>query len=184
MPKALIFVIDMAKREEYSVLKNFLTKGGFEAVAAVGSRDVNINYNIDFMTMSVNQVAKVAEEFDLLALAGGYKIYYHVLRKKPPLKIWDLNIDLEKLNALIQHFYKTGKTIIAPLAVPGYLAQLGLLKGKDATVYPITELIKILRDNGANFVNKPVVKSGGVITAKDITTTGEKEFLTILRETT
>lgn len=184
MPKALIFVIDMAKREEYSVLKNFLTKGGFEVMAAVGSRDVNINYNIDFMSMSVDQVAKVAEEFDLLALAGGYKIYYHVLGKKPPLKIWDLNVDSEKLNVLVQQFYKSGKTIVAPLAVPGYLAQLGLLKGKDATVYPITELIEIIKKNGANFVNKSVVKSGGIITAKDITATGEKEFLAVLRETT
>ncbi|MGB9705393.1 MAG: DJ-1/PfpI family protein [Pyrobaculum sp.] len=184
MPKALIFVIDMAKREEYSVLKNFLTKAGYEVKSAVGSRDVNINYDVDFMTMSADDAAKIADEYDLLGLAGGYKIYYHVLGKKPPLKMWDLNIDLAKLNAVIDKFHREGKTVVAPLAVPGYLAQLGLLRGKEATVYPTTELIKILREGGAKFVNRQVVRSGGVVTAKDITTTSEKEFIEVFRETT
>jgi putative intracellular protease/amidase len=73
---------------------------------------------------------------------------------------------------------------VAPLAVPGYLAQLGLLRGREATVYPTTELIRILREGGAKFVNRQVVKSGGVVTVKDITTTGEKEFIKVFRETT
>jgi protease I len=30
MPNALIYVIDMAKREEYSMLKNFLAKAGYD----------------------------------------------------------------------------------------------------------------------------------------------------------
>lgn len=184
MSKALVFVIDMAKREEYSVLKNYLTRAGYEVRSAVGSRDVNINYDIDLMAMPANEVAKIADEYDLLGLAGGYKIYYHVLGKKPPLKIWDLNIDLGKLNAIVEKFHKTGKTIVAPLAVPGYLAQLGLLRGREATVYPTTELIKILRDGGAKFVNRQVIRSGGIVTVKDITVTSEKEFIEVFREAT
>jgi putative intracellular protease/amidase len=184
MPKALIFVIDIAKREEYSVLKNFLTRAGYEVRSAIGSRDVNINYDVDFMSMSADDVAKIADEYDLLGLAGGYKIYYHVLGRKPPLKIWDLNIDLGKLNIIIEKFHREGKTVVAPLAVPGYLAQLGLLRGREATVYPTTELIKILREGGAKFVNRQVVRSGGVVTVKDITTTGEKEFIEVFREAT
>lgn len=184
MPRALIYVIDMAKREEYSVLKNYLLKAGYEVKAAVGSRDVNINYDIDLMTTPPADVAKVAEDFELLALAGGYKIYYYVLKKKPPLKMWDLNIDVEKLNTLVESFNKKGRVIVAPLAVPGYLAQLGLLKGKEATVYPITELINILKENGASFVNRQVVRSSNIITIKDITTTEEKDFLQVFREAT
>lgn len=184
MPNALIYVIDMAKREEYSTLKNFLTKAGYSAKSAIGSRDVNINYDVDLMTLSKEEVAKLADEFDLLALAGGYKIYYYVLKKKPPLKIWDLNIEVEKLDTLVEKFVKRGRLVVAPLAVPAYLAQLGLLKGRDATVYPITELIQILKENGANFVYRDVVKSGGVVTVKDITNTAERDFLEALREAT
>jgi putative intracellular protease/amidase len=184
MPNALIYVIDMAKREEYSVLKNFLAKAGYDVRTAIGSRDTNINYDVDLMDMPRDEVAELAEEFDLLALAGGYKIYYYVLRKKPPLKIWDLNIDVDKLNALVEQFFKSGKLLVAPLAVPGHLAQLGFLKGRDATVYPTTELVRILKDNGARFVNRQVVRDKNVITVKDVTAVGEKEFLSVFRETT
>jgi len=76
MPNALIYVIDMAKREEYSVLKNFLAKAGYDVRTAIGSRDTNINYDVDLMDMPRDEVAELAEKFDLLALAGGYKIYY------------------------------------------------------------------------------------------------------------
>lgn len=184
MPNALIYVIDTAKKEEYSVLKNFLLKAGYDVRTAIGSRDVNVNYDIDLMAMSVDDAQRLAENFDLLALAGGFKIYYYVLKKKPPLKIWDLNIDVDKLGKLVEGFYKGGRSLLAPLAVPAYVAQLGFLKGHTATVYPTTELIKILTDNGVKFVNKPIVKSRNVITIKDVTTLGEKEFLATLRETT
>jgi len=184
MPDALIYVIDMAKREEYSVLKNFLSKAGYNVKTAIGSRDVNVNYDVDLMTISREEAARLADEFDLLALAGGYKIYYYVLKKRPPLKIWDLNIDVEKLDAMTERFFKAEKLLIAPLAVPSYLAQLGFLKGREATVYPTTELIKILRDNGAKFVNRPVVRDRNIITVKDITAVSEKEFLSVFRETT
>jgi hypothetical protein len=43
MPNALIYVVDMAKREEYWTLKNFLIRAGYNVKSAVGSRDVNIN---------------------------------------------------------------------------------------------------------------------------------------------
>jgi len=184
MPNALIYVIDVAKSEEYSVLKNFLAKAGYDVRSAIGSRDVNINYDVDLMTMPRDKVTELAEKFDLLALAGGYKIYYYVLRKKPPLKMWDLNIDVDKLNALVERFFKRGKLLVAPLAVPGHLAQLGFLKDREATVYPTTELVKILRDNGARFVNRQVVRDENVITVKDVTAVGEKEFLSVFREAT
>ena len=182
MPKALIYVIDTAKRDEYPTLKNFLMKGGYEVSVAVGSRDVNVNYTVDLMTLPSDKLSALFEEYDAFALVGGFKMYYHVLQKKPPLKTWDLNIDKERLAQLVVEFNKRGKLLIAPMAVPAYVAQLGLLSGRDATVYPVTELIKILRDNKANFVNRQIVRSRNIITVKDITTTSEKEFLTILRE--
>lgn len=179
---ALIYVIDMAKREEYSVMKNYLIKAGYNVKIAIGSYDVNMNYDIDLIGKSVDFAAGLADEFDTFALVGGYKIYYTVLNKKPPLKIWDLNIDRNILDVIIREFNRSGKTIVAPLAVPGYIAQLGILKGRNATVYPTTELIKILRDNGANFVNSAAVKDGNIITVKDITAVSEKEFLKVVRK--
>ncbi|MEM1518666.1 MAG: DJ-1/PfpI family protein [Pyrobaculum sp.] len=184
MPKALIYVIDTAKREEYSTLKNFLTKAGYLVKSAIGSKDVNLNYDIDLEAISKDEMSKLYEEFDLVALAGGYKIYYYVLKKKPPLKIWDFNIDVNKLNILLESFINNKKTVVAPLATPAYLAQIGYLKGREATVYPTTELIYILKENGVKFVNKDIVKSDMFITIKDVTKTAEKDFLATLRETT
>lgn len=184
MPNALIYIIDITKREEYSTLKNFIAKAGFTTKTAIGSRDVNANYDIDLMNIAKESVDRLAEVFDLLALVGGYKIYYYVLRKRPPLKIWDLDIDLNVLNTMVESFSKNGKLLVAPLAVPAYLAQLGLLKGRNATVYPTTELVKILKENGVNFINENIVKDKNIITVKDITTIGKKEFLSAFREAT
>jgi len=183
VPKALLYVIDTAKRDEYPTLKNFLMKGGYEVDVAVGSRDVNVNYTVDLMTLPSDKLPTLFEEYDAFALAGGFKIYYHVLQKKPSLKIWDLNIDKERLAQLVVEFNRRGKLLIAPMAVPAYVAQLGLLSGRDATVYPVTELIKTLKDNKATFVNRQIVRSRNIITIKDITSTSEKEFLATLRET-
>ncbi|MFN3804374.1 MAG: DJ-1/PfpI family protein [Pyrobaculum sp.] len=180
--RSLICVLDAT--EEYSISKNILLQAGFEVKSAVASHDVNINYDIDLAAAPREKVVELTREFDMFALLGGYKMYYHLLGKKPPLKTWRLDVDIEKLDMLTTEFYRGGKVIVAPLAVPAYMAKLGLLKGRDATVYPTTELIKILRENQVNFVNKPVVKSGNFITIKNVETVGGKELLNIFRETT
>jgi putative intracellular protease/amidase len=182
MQKALIYVIDTSKREEYSTLKNFALRAGFDAKTAVGAIDVNVNYDVELMQRSPEEAASLASEFDMLALIGGYKAYYLAVKKKPPLKSWDLNIDTGKLNALIRAFSDSGKLVVAPFAMPAYLARLGLLKGRSATVYPTTELILLLREGGANFMNRQIVRDGNIITIKDLTLLSEKDFMAVFRE--
>lgn len=176
--KALIYVIDTSLVGEYPAVKSAMRN--YHPQTAVESHDVEINYDIDLTAMSAEEIARLAGEFDILAVVGGYRMYYYVLNRKPPLKFVNVN----KAEMLVREFYKSGKTLVAPLAVPAYLAKLGLLAGRDATVYPTTELIKVLLEGKANFVNKPIVKSGNVVTVKNVKNTSEKEFLEIIRETT
>jgi hypothetical protein len=61
-----------------------------------------------------------------------------------------------------------GKKVILPLALPAYAAKLGLLKGRRATVYPTTELISLLRSNGAEFVNEDFVVDNNIVTMKKV----------------
>lgn len=179
MPRGLIYVIDDV-RGEYPTLKSYLKAAGYEVEVAVGARDVNVNYDVDIS--AVEDVATLANSYDLYAIAGGYKIYYFVTGKRPPTKRMDLAIDTQKLEALTRSFRAAGKPIIAPLAAPAYLAKLGLLANLKATVYPVTDLIRILRESGVKFTNNAVERDGGIITIKDIAKISQKDFVQALRE--
>ena len=61
-----------------------------------------------------------------------------------------------------------GKKVLAAICLaPIILANAGVLKGKRATVWasPDGSTVRMLRAKGAIYVNKPVVKSGNIITA-------------------
>ena len=50
--------------------------------------------------------------------------------------------------SILDELIKEDKVIIAPFIVPAYIAKLGYLKGRKCTVYPVTDLINILIENG------------------------------------
>ncbi|MCD7900036.1 MAG: DJ-1/PfpI family protein [Bacteroides sp.] len=68
----------------------------------------------------------------------------------------------EGLNALIQEFIKTGKTMAAICAAPMVLGKAGLLKGKTVTCYPGFEQYL----EGANCTGQLVEVDGNLITGK------------------
>jgi len=59
--------------------------------------------------------------------------------------------------------YEKDKVVGAICIAPGILARAGILKGKKATVYP-SEL-DTLKVKGANYINRPVVVDGKIVTA-------------------
>lgn len=65
--------------------------------------------------------------------------------------------------AIARNAYEKGKIVAAICIAPVILANSGILKGKKATVSPGNE--DVLREKGAVYENKSVIKDGNVITA-------------------
>ncbi len=160
--KILITVIDDRYRGEYSMIRQALREANLDVdVACVEDINVNATYVIT-NGISIDKLC----DFDGLAIIGGYRMYYAVTGKKPPRRNLNLSISLSIVENIVKHYYDKDKLIIAPLAVPALLAKMKILEGKEATVYPTTDLIRILSENGVIFKNVPVVKNGNVITMK------------------
>lgn len=70
----------------------------------------------------------------------------------------------EALTARILSFEREGKQIAAICAAPSVFAKLGILKGKRATANPSVE--GILRENGADYSEDPVVVADNIITSR------------------
>lgn len=69
-----------------------------------------------------------------------------------------------ELLSLIKTFHKGGLLVCAICAAPSILAELDILSGKDATVYPSFEV----EDKGVNFTGKSVEVADNIITGKGL----------------
>lgn len=158
--KSLIVVVDTSYPGEYSLINEVLKKAGTEVNVGIVSKNVNVNYNVDL-------TEKVMEEslgdYDVLAFVGGYWTYFAVTGKKIPKRINPV-VSTEALDKLLTYAVNSGKKTILPLVMPAYASKLGLLKGRKATVYLTTDLIRILKENGVEFISDPIVVDGSLIT--------------------
>jgi PfpI family intracellular protease len=73
----------------------------------------------------------------------------------------------KSLRSLLQDANKQKKIIAAICAAPPALSKAGLLKGKEATMFPWDGGIKELTKHGAKYVNKEVVVTGNIITGRN-----------------
>lgn len=93
-----------------------------------------------------------AQDWDAVVVVGGMG---------SPQYLWN-DADLLRL---LKDAYAQGNVVSAICLSGAALANAGVLKGKQATVWPMPESLKALADGGANYVKKPVVHDGKVITA-------------------
>ena len=92
-----------------------------------------------------------AEDFDAIIFVGGSgsEIFFenpaaHLLAKKA---------------------FESEKILAAICAAPAILARAGILKNKNATVFPSPDLEKILKKGGANLTKNEIEVDGKIITA-------------------
>jgi len=74
-------------------------------------------------------------------------------------------VDNENFKQLAINFYQAHKIIAAICVAPLILAKAGILRGKDATVFPSQEYIDELVNQGAEYIREDLVVSSNIITA-------------------
>ncbi len=77
--------------------------------------------------------------------------------------LWD-NADLHKL---VREAKLQDKVVAAICISPVVLAKAGVLKGRKSTVFKDPESIKFLKENGAGYKDKPVIKDEKIVTGRD-----------------
>ena len=95
------------------------------------------------------------DEFDMLVLPGGIPGTPNLGACKP-------------LTDAVTRFVEDGKEVAAICAAPSILANLGLLKGKEATCNPGFE--SVLEEKGAILTRKPVTVTGNLILSQGMGT--------------
>lgn len=93
-----------------------------------------------------------AAQFDALAIAGG---------AGAPAHLWDD----APLQALVRAFLVASKPVGAICLSGAVLARAGVMRGKQATVYPVKRAILELKRAGANYQADAVVVDGNIVTA-------------------
>lgn len=142
--------------EEYFIPKEILTAAGHTMVTAsnaeagavaAGSHGGEAHIDTDVADVK-------ATAFDAVVFAGG------------PGAVE--NLDNEESYRLIRETVATGKLLGAICIAPTILANAGVLRGKNATVWTSAtdkDPIAILEKNGAVYTDASVVEDGNIITA-------------------
>jgi len=97
--------------------------------------------------------AKV-KDYDAIVIAGGRGVKEY---------LWGD----QELISLVKEAYQNNRLVAAICFSPVILAQAGILKDKQATVFDDPDSISELENNGVIYVNDSLVVSGKIITARD-----------------
>lgn len=129
----------LAKGAEITIAS---TKKG-EAAGMLGHKE-----NVD------NTLEDVAgNTYDAIVVVGG---------KGSPEHLWDNTV----LHDIARRHLELNKLVCSICLSGAVLAKAGLLKGVDATVWKAEDSLKAFSDGGVNFMDKPVVVSGNIITGQ------------------
>lgn len=152
----MIFVIAFRdfRDPEYFIPKQILEEGGVEVKTASDKKGLAIGAEggeaeIDFL---VSEVA--AEEFDGVIFVGGPGCLDH--------------LDNDESYELARETVQKEKLLASICISPVILAKAGVLEGKKATVWS-SEMnkqgVKKIKEQGAEYLDEPVVEDEGIITA-------------------
>lgn len=151
---ALIIAFRDFKDEEYFIPKEIFEGKGVKVITASTERGVALGADggetgVDFLISELEPA-----DFDAVVFVGG----------PGALKYLDNEISYK----IIKETESCGKILGAICISPVILAKAGVLAGKRATVWSSSFdkwPIKILKENGAEYVNEDVVIDGKIITA-------------------
>lgn len=126
--------------------------GANVTVASTSSTALGLNgstYTTDIMIADAK-----AKDYDAIVIVGGTGVIG---------TMWED----QDLRNLVNDANKQKKIIAAICAAPPVLARAGILKDKKATMFPWSDGIKELTNNGVKYVDKEVVVSGNIVTGRN-----------------
>jgi protease I len=147
----MVIAQDQFRDEELLDTKSIIEQSGFKTVVSCAELKP-----VKGMLGAVVQPEKLlsdckAENFSAIVVVGGMG---------SPTYLWEDS----QLHALIRDFSKQDKVVSAICLSGAVLAKAGVLKGKNATVWPDDTAKKVLQENGANYQNQHMVQDGRIIT--------------------
>ncbi len=150
MKTAVLFLAQGFEEIEAIATTDVLRRAGVKVVTVAIGDDVNVVGAHDVVVQADALLSEVSlSDADALILPGGWPGAKNLSECKP------------LVDAIVKQ-HAEGEWVAAICAAPFVLGVNGILKGKEATCYPGFE--KDLQ--GATFVEKGVVVSGNVITAR------------------
>lgn len=132
-------------REVFLAAKSAVTVASTRTGTATGKLGAKEN-----VTKTLDDVA--GQTFDAVVIVGGGGSQEH---------LWDN----KKVHEIVRRHHESGKVVAAICISGAALAKAGLLNGVEATVWKSDDTMKVYADNHVLFVEKPVVRSGNIITA-------------------
>lgn len=128
----------------------FLSHGAEVTVASTKKGVANGKFgHKENVTVTLDDVA--GQTFDAVVIVGG---------GGSPQYLWDN----KRAHEIVRRHHEMGKVVSAICLSGAVLAKAGLLSGVEATVWKSDESMKVYKDCGVKFVDKPVVRSGKIIT--------------------
>ncbi|MBX9949472.1 MAG: DJ-1/PfpI family protein [Candidatus Obscuribacterales bacterium] len=148
----LVIAPDQFRDEELTTpQKAFIEEGAKVIVASTRLGEakgmLGATANVDVVVSNLH-----ADQIDCLVVVGGMG---------SPEYLWEDH----NLHNLLKNLNSQGKVLAAICLSGAVLARAGILSGKQATVYPMPESLKALKDGHVNYVQSPVVQDGRIITA-------------------
>ncbi|GHV40936.1 thiazole biosynthesis protein ThiJ [Clostridia bacterium] len=150
----------------------FLTDG-FEETEAITTADILCRAELSVFLVSVTKNREVISSHKISVLADvlfeDIKIVGDDILILPGGGVLPGYRAHDSLSLVLKTHAENGGLIAAICAAPSYLAEIGLLKGKNAVCFPTLE--HVLTENGAYVSRDIVVSDGNFITSKGPATT-------------
>lgn len=151
--KGLMLFHDNMEDVEALATKALLKRANIEVetVSVSSKKEVKMSYGTKVKADYLLEEVKL-DDFEFLIIPGGS--YVNLVIKEDV-----------KIKSLISSFHKNDKSLFAICAAPKFLGELGLLKGKNYTIFPTLDEDAFL----ANLKKEEkVVRDGNIITGRSV----------------
>jgi len=151
---AIIIAFKDFRDEEYFIPKEIFERAGIKVTTVSDSKGIAIGDEGGEAKVDLSAEELNPEEYDAVLFIGG-----------PGAQKY---IDDATMHKIAQETLAKGKILGAICVAPAILANAGVLKDINATVWSSNmdkSAVKILKGNGAKYVDEPVVVDGNIITA-------------------